>query len=96
MRLPCRCLLLSIERGISETPLPIYRRVYQAPNAINVGCSPDAYPTQQWLACNRDKFIVRKQDKGRISGKCASGGSRTLPGSVALLLSAVLLMFTLL
>lgn len=68
--------------------------MYQAPNAINVGCSPDAYPTQQWLACNRDKFIVRKQDKDRISGTCASGGARALPGAVALLLGAVLLMFT--
>ncbi|KAK2077814.1 hypothetical protein QBZ16_004662 [Prototheca wickerhamii] len=105
--IPVEAMYLVMNLGMSNdfTPVDLYNlpfpstfnidyvRVYQAPNAINVGCSPDAYPTQQWLACNRDKYIVRKQDKNRISGKCASGGSRALPGPVALLLGAVVLMF---
>ncbi|KAL4427961.1 hypothetical protein ABPG75_002050 [Micractinium tetrahymenae] len=47
-----------------------YVRVYQDPEAVNVGCSPPAFPTAQYLACNRDTYIMTKEDDVLIPDVC--------------------------
>lgn len=47
-----------------------YVRVYQDAEAVNVGCSPPDYPTAQYLACNRDTYIMTKEDDVLIPDVC--------------------------
>lgn len=75
----------------SPPPCPHAHRLYQDPTAINVGCSPAAYPTQQYLACNKDLYIVLKEDRGRIPGKCTSGALASQPALSIGLLAVLLL-----
>ncbi|PSC76523.1 Beta-glucan synthesis-associated SKN1 [Micractinium conductrix] len=56
-------------------------RVYQDPAQINVGCSPPGFPTAQFLACNRDRYLIRSEEQRLIKDPCISGVS--LPSSSA-------------
>ncbi|KAL4425109.1 hypothetical protein ABPG77_008214 [Micractinium sp. CCAP 211/92] len=47
-----------------------YVRVYQDPEAINLGCSPPDYPTAQWIACNRDVYANTEADQALIPDAC--------------------------
>jgi beta-glucanase (GH16 family) len=47
-----------------------YIRVYQRPSEYNVGCSPPAYPTQEYIACFRDKYTTKADDAYLIKGSC--------------------------
>lgn len=47
-----------------------YVRVYQEPDAVNLGCSPPDYPTAQYLACNRDTYVMTKEDDVLIPDVC--------------------------
>ncbi|KAL4430015.1 hypothetical protein ABPG77_004385 [Micractinium sp. CCAP 211/92] len=49
-----------------------YVRVYQEPSKVNLGCSPKAYPTAQWLACHRDTYIIQPEDQVLIPDKCTN------------------------
>jgi hypothetical protein len=62
-----------------HTPSSPLSRVYQDPSAINVGCSPPAYPTAQYIACHREKYIVREEDDVLVQEPC-NGGSGGLAG----------------
>jgi hypothetical protein len=75
--------------------------VYQRPDSINVGCSPPAFPTAQYIACNRRKFIISEAQEGMlVKDECESGvtgaaGRRSnlhpaLLGTAALLASVLL------
>lgn len=55
-------------------------RVYQSASAINVGCSPAAYPTAQYIACNRDKYHATSGDDVMITEACTSGAGRGFSG----------------
>lgn len=46
-------------------------RVYQRPNKVNVGCNPPDYPTEQWIACNKEKYMTSKDDE-ILMGTCES------------------------
>ncbi|KAL4437123.1 hypothetical protein ABPG75_004262 [Micractinium tetrahymenae] len=54
-----------------------YIRVYQDPAQINVGCSPADHPTEQYLACNRDKYLLTAEDAVLINGTCQGAPSCT-------------------
>ncbi|EFN59204.1 hypothetical protein CHLNCDRAFT_138137 [Chlorella variabilis] len=48
-------------------------RVYQRPDAINVGCSPPDFPTAQYIACNRHKFVMSEEEEGMlVREQCSS------------------------
>lgn len=47
-----------------------YIRVYQRPDAINVGCSPLGYPTEQYIACNRHRFALTPEEQALIPQAC--------------------------
>jgi hypothetical protein len=48
-------------------------RVYQRKDSINVGCSPAGFPTAEFIACNRDRYLVGEEEQVLIQSKCASG-----------------------
>ncbi|KAL6779305.1 hypothetical protein ACKKBG_A11795 [Auxenochlorella protothecoides x Auxenochlorella symbiontica] len=96
-------IIMNLGMSNDFTPVDLYRlsfpatmkvdyiRLYQDPTAINVGCSPTAYPTQQYLACNKDLYIVLKEDRGRIPGGCTSGALASQPALSIGLLAVLLL-----
>ncbi|PRW60711.1 glycoside hydrolase family 16 [Chlorella sorokiniana] len=47
-----------------------YVRLYQDPAAINVGCSPPDMPTEQYIACNRDTYVVTAADQVLVPQAC--------------------------
>lgn len=47
--------------------------MYQRPDAINVGCSPPGFPTAQFIACNRDRYLIRDEEDFLVPERCASG-----------------------
>lgn len=53
--MPCAVGFPTGSRPCADAGLQVnYVRVYQEPNATNLGCSPKDYPTAQWLAwCGR-------------------------------------------
>ena len=58
-----------------DLPLPAemlvdYVRVWQRPGAISIGCSPPEAPTQQYIACNRGRFVMSEGDELLIQGTC--------------------------
>lgn len=53
-----------------------YLRVYQNPSAIDVGCSPKGFPTEQYIACNSDTYSLSKADDNLINAECQTSGSR--------------------
>ncbi|KAL6780778.1 hypothetical protein ACKKBF_B11790 [Auxenochlorella protothecoides x Auxenochlorella symbiontica] len=57
-------------------------RLYQLTDKINVGCSPRRYPTSQYLACNKERFVPLKEDKIRIPDRCLSTTRSYLPALV--------------
>eukprot|EP00887_Chlorella_sp_A99_P005497 scaffold1.g5497.t1 len=66
-------------------PLPAemlidYVRVYQRPASINVGCSPPAYPTTTFIACNRNRYITDGSQDHLITGTCPSGKANAAGG----------------
>lgn len=69
------------------------RRLYQSGSSVNVGCSPDGYPTSQYLACNKDKYLVLREDGDRIPDTCASAAVRPGRGAAAAILSFTLFCF---
>ena len=68
------------EVDVENLPFPAdmdieWVRVYQRPNKVNVGCNPPDYPTEQWIACHKDKYMWNKDDEILLKGAtCASGG----------------------
>ena len=51
-----------------DLPLPAsmlvdWVRVWQRPTAVDVGCSPPDAPTAQYIACNREKFVLSPGDE---------------------------------
>ncbi|KAL4424790.1 hypothetical protein ABPG77_000830 [Micractinium sp. CCAP 211/92] len=54
-----------------------YVRVYQNPAKLNIGCSPADHPTEQYLACNRDKYLLTAEDAALINGTCMGAPSCT-------------------
>jgi beta-glucanase (GH16 family) len=47
-----------------------YVRVYQRKAAVNVGCSPPDYPTQQEIACNAPEYLSPAEVSGWNLGVC--------------------------
>ena len=43
-----------------------YVRVWQDPSAPALGCSPPAYPTEQYIACNRDTYVTTQADQALV------------------------------
>lgn len=88
------------EVDVDNLPFPSYMmvdniRVYQRPQSVNVGCNPPDYPTEQWIACHRENYIVNKADDILIPATCASGAERRAAGA-ALLAAAAVVAITLL
>ncbi|KAI3431296.1 hypothetical protein D9Q98_004355 [Chlorella vulgaris] len=52
-----------------------YVRVYQNASAVNLGCSPPDFPTAQYLACNRDKYLLTEEDQSLVQGACMGAAS---------------------
>lgn len=69
-------------RPFPSFPRPPLRRLYQLTDKINVGCSPMRYPTSQYLACNKERFVPLKEDKIRIPDRCLSTTRSYLPALV--------------
>ena len=78
---PLRYLILNVALSYAwsqlhpDLPLPAemlvdYVRVWQRPGAISIGCSPPEAPTQQFIACNRGKFVMSEGDELLIQGTC--------------------------
>jgi hypothetical protein len=72
--------------------------VYQGvSDGINFGCSPPGYPTAQYIACNRRKFIVNEDAEGvLIRDKCTSNvqgsaGARRAGGWLAAGMASLLM-----
>lgn len=66
---------LPATRAVPAAPPPPqidYVRVWQDPVQRNVGCSPAGFPTAQYLACNRDTFVVTDADQALIPQACAA------------------------
>lgn len=48
---------VSPELNLPATMSVDHVRVYQRKSAVNVGCSPTEYPTQQEVACNLQEYL---------------------------------------
>ena len=80
---------------IEALPFPAHMimdhvRVWQRPDKLNVGCSPKGMPTEQWIACHRDDYVVSGDDDVLIPATCLSaaprrGGGGGIAVAVALL-----------
>ena len=57
-------------------------RVYQRPDKVNVGCNPPDYPTEQWIACHKDRYMTSKDDEILIKGTCNSSSPLTIICSI--------------
>ncbi|KAI3433376.1 hypothetical protein D9Q98_003193 [Chlorella vulgaris] len=70
-------------------------RVYQPVDQINVGCSPPEFPTAQYVACNRKKFIVSEEEEGMlitdVCGTPVSNAAATAAPSSLLLMKVAML-----
>lgn len=66
-------------------------RVYQRPNKVNVGCNPPDYPTEQWIACHKERYMTNSDDE-ILMGTCNSSTSSTYILSI---LALVVLFFAL-
>eukprot|EP00878_Enallax_costatus_P016697 GHUV01017520.1.p1 GENE.GHUV01017520.1~~GHUV01017520.1.p1 ORF type:complete len:582 (+),score=86.31 GHUV01017520.1:114-1748(+) len=53
-----------------------YVRVYQRQSAVNVGCSPPDYPTQEEIACNKDEYLAPGETRLWNLGACGHIGSK--------------------
>lgn len=71
-------------------------RVWQQPDQLNLGCSPPEFPTEQWIACNKQNYIVNDKDEVLIKAKCESAAVGVGPSKVALLGVGLLAMLLLL
>jgi hypothetical protein len=75
--------------------LLLRRRVYQPADQINVGCSPPEFPTAQYVACNRKKFIVSEEEEGMlitdVCGTPVSNAAATAAPSSLLLMKVAML-----
>lgn len=65
---------------LADLPFPSeykidYVRVYQPPAALNVDCSPPDYPTKQYIACNRDVFLLSEEEQELVEGPCERAAS---------------------
>lgn len=71
------------EVDIENLPFPAYMmidyiRVYQRAGNVSLGCSPPGFPTEQWIACHKDKYMTSKDDEILITKPCQVSGSVAL------------------
>ncbi len=83
------------EVDIDALPIPAHMiidnvRVWQRPDKLNVGCSPKGMPTEQWIACHRDDYVVSGDDDVLIPATCISGGARRGGGGGIVVAAALL------
>jgi hypothetical protein len=74
---------------IDALPIPAHMiidsvRVWQRPDKLNVGCSPKGMPTEQWIACHREDYVVSGDDDVLIPAKCISAARRGGGGAAAM------------
>ena len=60
-----------------------YIRVYQRADKLNVGCSPPDYPTEQWIACHKDRYMTSAEDEILVTARCKSGAAAAAGGGAA-------------
>ncbi|KAL4448085.1 hypothetical protein ABPG75_005304 [Micractinium tetrahymenae] len=82
--IPVEAMAINLNLGMSDAFVPVdldrltfpadfkvdYVRLYQAPDAINLGCSPPEYPTAQYIACKRDTYVIKEEDQVLVPNAC--------------------------
>ncbi|PSC67615.1 glycoside hydrolase family 16 [Micractinium conductrix] len=49
-----------------------YVRVYQDPANVSVSCSPPDFPTEQYIACNRDLYLLTQEEQALVNATCVN------------------------
>ncbi|KAL4440630.1 hypothetical protein ABPG75_003631 [Micractinium tetrahymenae] len=52
-----------------------YVRVYQNPENVSTTCNPPDHPTEQYIACNRDLYLIREEEQALVTATCQGAAS---------------------
>ena len=68
-------------------------RVYQRPGQINTGCSPEAYPTKEYICAMRSRYTIDPAEDVLLKG-CDGGADNGATPEPAMLTSLLALLAT--
>ncbi|KAL4420044.1 hypothetical protein ABPG77_007483 [Micractinium sp. CCAP 211/92] len=52
-----------------------YVRVYQNPDNVSTTCDPGDHPTEQYIACNRDLYLISEEEQALVTATCLGAPS---------------------